>query len=312
MTESDIYEAINNSEYALINSAEKIIRSHDINIDSDNKYRNNSGEIDYVDIMSTGWIEGENEKNGNLFHCVIECYRNSFPLVFFEDNNAYAKFEKSDDIKYVGSPLVLLSKESSYQNIIDYLKISTFHRYCKSKTFSKYCTFVKMTGVEGGYKTSKDLKIHNKIDNLINCIEYNMANVIETYNIEAGEFNAYDRFVFSPYYPILIVEQDLFSASQKDNESDILIEKAKWLNYRLPHLREGIKNNTFFQVEIVQKKYLDDFLKMIVNENIKMHSVFEKNIDELNHEAIKYLDEANDEGDYKVAVSKFIKNWHPY
>lgn len=315
MTESDIYKAINNSEYALINSVEKIISLNDINIDSDNKYRTNSGEINYVDIMSTGWIEDEdisNEKNRNLFHCVIECYKNNFPLVFFEDNNAYTNFEQSDDVKYIGSPLVLLSEESSYQNIIDYLKISTFHRYCRSKTFSKYCTFIKMTGVEGGYKTTKDLKIHSKVDNLINCIEYKMTNVIETYNVEAGEFHVYDKFVFSPYYPILIVEQDLFTASQKDNDSDLLVEEAKWLNYRLPHLRKGTKNNTFFQIEIVQKKHLNEFLKLITSENLKMYRVFDKNINELNHEAIIYLNEANNEINYDKAVSKFIKNWHPY
>jgi hypothetical protein len=221
-------EAINKSGYLLEQRIEAIVKqtaspiypTYPIYTENNPIYKDpdtgKSCEIDLSIHISTQVFEDEFSFIFSKILC--ECENNSQPVVFFT-SDAEHLVHCSNDMKISGIPIkFLFEKSKSYWRLTQYVDFDSIHHYCSGDVATQYCTFQTKKNNSGWMALHNDEQ-HNTFNKLVKAVNFYISQDYAAWELPQ---NAKKEPVnVNLYYPVLILQGDLFTAQLIGNRHSL-------------------------------------------------------------------------------------------
>ncbi len=268
ITTKDMKAAIARSGYLLEQRVEDVLRRKDYAVQANPIFpypdTQKSGEYD-IDAYKGFKVYSKGEVlNATYLQLLCECKNNPQPMVFFDK-----EIESSDlyryDIKYSGIPVKYWDVDS-WQELCDFTRIERFHHYCTGTVATQWCTFNMKKGEKSWMAFHNDDQ-HGAFDSLLKALNYSINDHYNSWEPEPP----YDEGVdISIYYPLVILEGDLYSASIK--KGNLKLRKSKLIHFSKEYYSSTSDKVEKCHFDVITESYLNNYLQIIETEVIKVRN----------------------------------------
>lgn len=264
-------EAIQRSGYLLEQRVEPIIRQLFSYVETNPIYKDpDSGKSREIDIRGLGAEQVYKDERSFIFPMILcECENNSQPIVFFT-NAPLVPYIYRDDIKVSGIP-VQFWQNDGYIDLAEFTGIEKFHHYFKGDIATQYCTF-QLKKDKSSFLAFHSEEQHDTLNSLIKAVEYEVDDHFMGWSLPEKIDEEYINIQI--YYPLLILQGDLYSAYLKNNR--LMLKKAKHIQFR-KQLFSSYKNEVeTYRIDVIVEDYLPHYLEIIESEIEKIKKVFQR------------------------------------
>ena len=200
---------------------------------------------------------------------VCECENNHQPLVFFVKESPIS-FMFHEQLKASGIPTQFWQKDG-YVSLSEFTGMEKFHHYCKGTIATQYCTFHLPKKDKSVWIALHNEEQHDTLTSLIKAVDYEIARHFDSWSppdkVDEEEVN------IQIYYPLLILQGALYSATLKNN--CLSLRKSKHVQFRKQLFLSRANEVETYQVDVITEAYLPDYLRIIESEIEKVRRVFQ-------------------------------------
>jgi len=200
---------------------------------------------------------------------LCECENNFQPVVFFTKESIIS-FLHHEQVKVSGIP-VKFWQGKEYISLSELTGMEKFHHYCKATTATQYCTF-QLKKDKSSWIALHNEEQHDTFNSLIKALDYQVGKHFDKWSlpdkVEEEEVNV------NIYYPLLVLQGDLYSATLKTNS--FTIRKEKHVQFRKEVFIPRFNDVETYQIDIIVEDYLPNYLKIIDSEIDRVKKVFER------------------------------------
>ncbi|MGA8848450.1 MAG: hypothetical protein WB564_01290 [Dehalococcoidia bacterium] len=290
-----IREAIQRSGYLIEQRVEPIIRQSFGYVQTNPIYKDpdtdKSCELDISGLSAS--ILDENKPSCIFPMLLCECENNSQPIVFFT-TESFIPYLLRDDLKVSGIPVKFWdSDKNRYTNFADFIGMEEFHHYCETKIATQYCTFQKKKEKEKPtWIALHSEEQHDTFNKLIKGIDYEIAKHFGSYRLPDEVSKEYVNVQI--YYPLIILQGDLYSACLSNNR--LILKKEKHLKFSKQFFPLHKNEPETYQIDVIVESYLPKYLKMIEAEVDKISKIFQQKKDLVSLSIQKIVDDIGKAG----------------
>ena len=240
-----------------------------------------SGKSREIDIKGLGVenIFNTNDLNNVLWiKLLCECENNKQPTVFFiRDYIDYELEYFCEDIALTGIPIKFLDNDY-FTSFSDFLELKKFHHYCKGGISTQYCTFQqKQKKGKNKWMALHSDEQHNTFDSLLKALDYEIEEDFKSYVLPGSPEE--ESINITIYYPLLILQQDLYSAFIKGK--NFILKKSKHIQFRKQYHSTYSKKIKTYQIDVITEDYLPKYLEIIDKEVTKIKNKIKRKKDEV-------------------------------
>ena len=264
-------DAIQRSGYLLEQRVEAVLTEEGYFVQTNSVFLDpdtgKSREID-IDAISAKRIykKGYNFVFPNI---LCECKNNLQPVVFFTKESLIS-FLHHEQVKVSGIP-VKFWQGNEYISLSEFTGMEKFHHYCKAPIATQYCTF-QLKKDKSSWIAFHSEEQHDTFDSLIKALDYQIGKHFDGWSLpnklEEEEVNV------QIYYPLVILQGDLYSAALKNNR--LALRKEKHIQFRKEVFMPRSNEVETYQIDIINEEFLSNYLKIIDSEVSKVKRVFER------------------------------------
>jgi hypothetical protein len=263
-------EAIHQSGYLLEQRIEPIIRQSFFYVESNPIYHDpDTGKSREIDIRGMDVREVYKDRHSSIFPVLLcECENNSQPIAFFTHKRLAPDFYDGD-IKISGIPVKFWYKWGFFVSLASYMH--EFHHYFKGDIATQYCTF-QLKKDRSSWLAFHNEEQHNTFNSLIKSVDYEIDNHFKEFVLpESANKEALNIQI---YYPLLIIQDDLYSAYLKNNR--LVLEKAKHIQFHKQLFSTYTHEVETYQIDVITEAYLPHYLQIIEQEIEMIRKVMQR------------------------------------
>jgi len=280
ITPKEMRDAIQRSGYLLEQRIfpffEKFHYAIDLNAIFPDPGTGKSREIDIKAYCMECIFDKEDFDNNLQINLLCECENNKQPTIFFiRDYRDYELELFCDDIALSGIPIGFSDKDF-FISFSDFLELKKFHHYGKGDISTQYCTFQEKKGKNGWMAFHNDEQ-HNTFDSLVKVLDYEIEEDFKSYYLPDKPEE--EPIEIKIYYPLLILQQDLYSAFLKGNK--FILRKSKHIQFRKQYHSIFSKQIKTYCIDVITEDYLPKYLEIIDKENTKIKNKIKRRKDEV-------------------------------
>ena len=267
-------DAIRRSGYLLEQRVEPILFKEGYYVETNPVFpdpdREKAREID-ISALSARCLY--RKEYGFIFPTLIcECENNALPIVFFT-KKIFLPYLCREDIKTSGIPVKFWRKDE-YENFADFTGLEEFHHYCAEEIATQYCSFELP---KKGIQDRKWLAIHREtqhqtFESLLKALDYEIARHFDAW-APPDTINE-EQVDVKVYYPLLILQGDLYSASLRNKR--LSLKKSKHIRFRKQFISTNKIEPETYQIAVITEDYLPSYLKIIDSELEKITKIFQR------------------------------------
>jgi hypothetical protein len=227
-----------------------------------------TGKSRELDIYSEGERETHNLELNHYLHfefqhrLIIECSNNPQPAVFLKrpDKAPYTIYGK---FKYNKLERKLENGDGSGADFFfhEYTTESKDFHYNKFLTNTQYCSFSEKKGKEKEWMANHPDGLHDTFNKLFDCTKFTQERYFEWMPKSAWR----DEVFVLMLYPIIIIQNDLYEATEKDGK--IEVEEKKHVVYEFNRYTD---HSETILIDVITEDYLDTFLNIISNDMVRL------------------------------------------
>ncbi len=270
----EMEEAIKRSGYLIEQRIEKIILKEGFYVETNPVFPDpDTGKSREIDISAISAKRLYKKPLIYIFPKLLcECENNFQPIVFFTKESVIA-FLHHYEVKVSGFPVKFWEKDG-YVSFSDFTKMEKFHHYCKGKVATQYCTFFPPKGEKPWIAHHGDEQ-HDTLNTLIKMLEYEIADHYAGWDDWVLPRKADEENInIQVYYPLLILQGDLYSATT--TKKGVSFKKVKHIQFRKESFLPKLNKKEDYQIDVITKDYLQDYLKIVDSEMEKVIKVFNR------------------------------------
>jgi hypothetical protein len=264
-------DAIQKSGYLLEQRVEPILVEQGYYVQTNSVFPDpETGKSREIDISALSAIHVFKNGYNYIFPALIcECENNSQPIVFFTKESPVS-FLHHQEVKVSGIPVKFL-KGDEFISLSEFTAMEKFHHYCKGPIATQYCTF-QLKKDKSSWIAIHNEEQHATFDSLIKALEYEIDKHFAGWALpdEAKE----EEVNIQIYFPLVILQGDLYSASLKDNH--LTLRKSKHIQFRKEFFLSRTNEVETYQIDVIAEEYLTDYLKLIDSEMTKIKKAFQR------------------------------------
>lgn len=193
---------------------------------------------------------------------VIECKKSSKDAWVFYELNGIIHSQLSGQLIDYENYLTGDYEKMNVKWKLNFSRVLHYNANTKSKMSRQFNVINK------GAKSERDIKSKNSIfealNQILKFIEYRTKKAEK--NIANRFLNGKVRPIFMVYYPVIVFDGLLVNAFL-DNNEELKIEKIKHVVLSYDYQPDYCENPQTFYVDIVQKDYFEEFLKILEEES---------------------------------------------
>lgn len=254
-------EAIQQSGYLLEQRVEPIIREAFGYVETNPVFRDpDTGKSREIDIRALGGVGVYRKEGSFIFPMLLcECENNSQPIVFFTIESLISS-TYCWDLKVSGIPVQFWDNDG-FISLADFTGLEKFHHYCKGEVATQYCTF-QLKKDKSSWLAFHREEQHDTFNSLIKAVDYEVDSHFKAWylpdQIDEEDIN------IQIYYPLLILQGDLYSAHLENNR--LILSKAKHIQFR-KQIFSLYKNEVeTYQIDVIMEDYLSRYLEILESE----------------------------------------------
>ncbi|MGO8761007.1 MAG: hypothetical protein ACLP2P_05025 [Desulfobaccales bacterium] len=296
-------EAIEKSGYLIEQRVEGVLEKEGYYVQTNPVFPDpETGKSREIDIDALSGIRIYKEGYNFIFPNIIcECKNNAFPIVFFA-KESIVSFLHHQEIKLSGLPIKFW-KDDSYLDFSEFVGMDKFHHYCKGLIATQYCTF-KMKNDKSSWMAFHSDEQHELFNSLVKSLEYSISRHYEGWvlpdNSEEEEIN------IQIYYPLLILEKDLYIASLKKNNLEI--KKINHIQFRKELFNVKSNKVETYQIDVIIENYLERYLNIIDSEINKIKKILQRKKPEVKLSIDKILKDAKDQKNQTKSIQEVFES----
>jgi len=200
---------------------------------------------------------------------LCECENNPQPVVFFTKESPLS-FMFHEELKVSGIPVKFWQKDS-YISLSEFTGMEKFHHYCKGPIATQYCTF-QLKKDKSSWMALHNEEQHDTFSSLLKALDYEIAQHFDGWalpdKVDEEEVNV------QIYYPLLILQGSLFSATLKNNR--LSLRKSKHIEFRKQLFLPRKNEVETYQIDVITEGYLPDYLRIVNSETERIRTVFQR------------------------------------
>jgi len=253
-------EAIKQSGYLLEQRVEPIIRNAFGYVETNPIYKDpdtdKSCELDIYALSASRVYKNDMSFIFPILLC--ECENNSQPVVFFI-GDTFLPFFGKHDLKLSGIPIKFWNdKVTEYMSLADVVDLESSHHFCVGQVATQYCTF-QMKKDKSNWIALHNDDQHETFNKLIKAVNYEVTKHSENWLLpdKAEE----EPVNIQIYYPLVILQGDLFSACLKNNR--LILRESNHIQFRKQFIRPEKNEAETYQIDVIVESFLPDYLKII-------------------------------------------------
>lgn len=256
-----IRDSIKRSGYLLEQRVEPIIDSRGYYIEANPVFKDSdTGKSREIDLRALTGLNIYKKEMGFIFPTILcECENNSQPVVFFTKESPLS-FTYCYDLKVSGIP-VQFWDNSGYISLSDFTRMDKFHHYCKGDIATQYCSF-QLKKDKSSWIAFHDEEHHDTLDSLIKAVDYEVDSHFKDW-ILPEKINE-ENVSIQIYYPLLILQGDLYSAHLENTH--LVLNKKKHIQFRKQFFSSYKNEVETYQIDVIVEQYLLDYLNIIEDE----------------------------------------------
>lgn len=295
-------KAIQRSGYLLEQRVEPTIRQSFGYVETNPIYKDPAtGKSREIDIRGLGAEQVYKEERSFIFPMILcECENNSQPIVFFT-KEPLVPYIYRDDIKVSGIP-VQFWQNSGYINLAEFTGIEKFHHYFKDDIATQYCTF-QLKKDKSSWLAFHSEEQHDTFNSLIKAVDYEVADHFNNWvlpdKVDEEDIN------IQIYYPLLIIQGDLYSAYLKSNR--LILRKAKHIQFRKQLFSTYTNKVETYQIDVIIEGYLPRYLQIIGQEIEMIKKVLQRKKTKTFESIEKIVKEAKEGGKELDSYRKYLE-----
>jgi len=271
ITTSQMKEAIQHSGYLLEQRVEPIIKSSGYYVETNPIFRDpDTDKSREIDIRALGGVEVYRKEGSFIFPLLLcECENNLQPIAFFT-SEPLLSFTYCEDLRVSGIPVKFWSN-NGFTSFADFTGLDKFHHYCKGQVATQYCTF-QLKKDKSSWLASHSEEQHDTFNSLIKAVDYEVDSHFKDWALpdQIDEEN----FIIQIYYPLLILQGDLYSAHLENNR--LILRKAKHIQFRKQFFSSYTKEVETYQIDVIVEGYLSHYLEIIEGEIERIKKVLQR------------------------------------
>lgn len=295
-------DTIQQSGYLLEQRIEPIIAESGYYVETNAVYQDpDTNKSREIDIRALAGIRIHRKEESFIFPMLLcECENNSQPVVFFT-KESLVSFTYCEDLRVSGIPAKFWDKDG-YISLAGFTGMEKFHHYCKGEVATQYCTFQLKKDRLSWIALHNDEQ-HDTLNSLIKAVDYEVAEHFKGWALpEEGE----EEWVnIQVYYPLLILQGDLYSAYLKDGR--LTLRKAKHIQFRKQLFSIHKNEVETYQIDVIIENYLPRYLEMIESEIEKIKRVLQRKKLLVFNSMKKIVEEAREAAEKPESYRKYLE-----
>lgn len=259
ISKKEMSEAIKRSGYLLEQRVAPVLTEGGFYVEMNESYVDpETGKARELDISGIGAVPVSGREF--IFPIILcECKNNSQPVVFFTKESLIS-FMYHEEVKVSGIPIKFWDK-NRYIRLSEFTKMEKFHHYCKGEVATQYCSF-QLKKDKSSWMAFHIEEQHEMFNSLIQALEYGISEHFSNFTLPPkGQEEGINIQI---YYPLVILQSDLYSASLKKNR--LSIRETDHVQFRKEIYLPGLNEWKKYQIDVITEKYLRDYLKLVMNE----------------------------------------------
>ena len=264
-------DAIQKSGYLLEQRVEPILTEEGYFVQTNPVFPDlETGKSREIDISALSAFRVYKKGYNFIFPTLLcECENNSQPIAFFTKESPIS-FLHHQEVRVSGIPIKFW-KEGGYISLSEFTGMERFHHYCKGAVATQYCTF-QLKKDKSSWIAFHSEEQHDTFNSLIKALEYEVGKHFEGWVLpdKADE----EMVNIQIYYPLIILQGALYSASLKNNR--LTFRRSKHVQFRKEFFLPRANEVETYQIDVISEEYLLDYLKMVDSEIIKIKKVFQR------------------------------------
>ena len=269
-------DAIKKSGYLLEHRIEQILNEEGYYVETNPVFPDSeTGKSREFDISALTAVRIYKKGYNFIFPVLLcECENNAQPIAFFTKESPIS-FLHHYEVKVSGLP-VKFWRQGVYISFSEFTEMEKFHHYCKGAIATQYCTFQLKKDKTSWIALHSDEQ-HDTFNSLIKALDYKIG---EDYNSWFPPNKLEEENVnIQLYYPLVILQGELYSATIKDN--NLILKKAKHIQFRKEFFLSRINQVETYQIDVITEEYLGDYLEIIGSEMKKIKKVLQRKRNEV-------------------------------
>jgi len=270
ISEKEIKDAIEKSGYLLEQRVAPILEKKYFMQRNQAFLDSETGKSREYDINAMGAIRLYKKGYNFIFPILLcECENNAQPVVFFTEESIIS-FLHHYEVKVSGIPVKFLHKDG-FIALSEFTGMENFHHYCKGPVATQYCSFQLKKDKSSWIAIHTDIQ-HDTFNTLIKVLEYEIAKHYDGW--APPKQNEKEYINIQIYYPLLILQGQLYSAKLKNNR--LKLTEINHVQFRKQVSLPQKSGPEMYQIDVITEKYLPYYLKIIDTEMKKVEKVFLK------------------------------------
>lgn len=230
-------------------------------------------EID-VSALSATRVYSKLRKTLDFIFPVIlcECENNAQPLVFFTKESPIS-FMYHENVKVSGLPVKFWQEEEDlWEGFSEFTGMEKFHHYCKGPIATQWCTFHLPKRQGASWIAWHTEEQHDSFNSLVKALDYKIAQHYDNWYLpESSDKEAVNVQI---YYPILILQSKLYSATLKDGR--LILRKSRHIQFMKKLFLPRSADAETYQIDIITEDYLPTYIKIVDSEINSVKRVFQR------------------------------------
>jgi hypothetical protein len=265
-------DAIQRSGYLLEQRVETVLANEGYFVQTNPAFQDSdTGKSREIDISALSARRIYKKGYDFIFPMILcECENNSQPVVFFTKESPIS-FMHHEQVKVSGIPVQFWQKDD-YVSLPEFTGMEKFHHYCKGPIATQYCTFHLPKKDKSAWIALHNEEQHDTFSSLLKALDYEMAQHFDIWyppdKVDEEEVNV------QVYYPLLILQGSLYSATLKNNQ--LTLRKSKHIQFRKELFLPRTNEVETYQIDVITEEYLPDYLRIINSEIESVRKVFQR------------------------------------
>lgn len=295
-------EAIQQSGYLLEQRVEPIIRQAFGYVETNPVFRDpDTGKSREIDIRALAGVGVYRKEGSFIFPMLLcECENNSQPIVFFTSESPIS-FTYCEDLRVSGIPAKFWDNDG-FISLADFTGMEKFHHYCKGEVATQYCSF-QLKKDKSSWLAFHSEEQHDTFNSLIKAVEYEVDNHFKGWSfpeqVDEEDIN------IQIYYPLLILQGDLYSAYLKDNR--LMLRKTKHIQFRKQFFSSYKTEVETYQIDVIMEDYLSRYLEIVESEIEGIKKVLQRKKRKVFESIEKIVQEAKEGGKELDSYRKYLE-----
>jgi len=267
----DMREAIQRSGYLLEQRIEPILAEQGYYVQTNPVFPDpDTGKSREIDISALSARRIYKKGYDFIFPVLLcECENNPQPVVFFTKESPLS-FMFHEEIKVSGIPVRFWQK-GGYVSLSEFAGMEKFHHYCKGSIATQYCTFHLPKRAKSSWIALHNEEQHDTFNSLLKVLDYEIAQHFDSwYAPERVD----EEVNVQVYYPLLILQGSLYSATLKDNR--LSLRGLKHVQFRKQLFLTRRNEVETYQIDVITEEYLPAYLRIVDSEVERVRKVFQR------------------------------------